>query len=119
MDVGGTKIAAGVVDELGAIEKLERVPTEADSPAALELAIANLVERLADGRRLPVGVAAAGFIDAAQSIVYYAPNIRWRNEPLRQRLEDRLNLQVVIDNDATLPAGLSFASALGNWSPTW
>ena len=38
------------------------------------------------------GVAAAGFIDAAQSTVYYAPNINWRNEPLRATARERLDL---------------------------
>lgn len=100
VDIGGTKIAGGVVDEFGQVLAQERVPTEADDPAALEEAVAAMVLRLADGRRMPVGVAAAGFVDAAQSTVHYAPNIRWRNEPLRERLEGRLGMPVVVDNDA-------------------
>ena len=70
IDIGGTKIAGGLVDELGAVQRLERVPTDAADPDALEQAVVDMVLSLADGRTLPVGVAAAGFIDAGQSVVY-------------------------------------------------
>jgi glucokinase len=113
IDIGGTKIAGGLVDELGVVERLERVPTDATDPDALEQAVVDMVLSLADGRTLPVGVAAAGFIDAGQSVVYYAPNIRWRNEPLRQRLESRLGLTVVIENDANAAGWAEFRFGAG------
>lgn len=113
IDIGGTKIAGGVVDELGAVERFERLPTDDHEPDALERAVAGMVARLADGERLPVGVAAPGFIDAGQSVVYYTPNIRWRNEPLRQRLEQRLGLAVVVDNDANAAGWAEFRFGAG------
>ena len=113
IDIGGTKIAGGVVDELGVVERLERVPTDAADPDALAGAVAEMVRDLAAGRELPVGVAAAGFIDAGRSVVYYAPNIRWRNEPLRQRLEDRLALPVVVENDANAAGWAEFRFGAG------
>lgn len=112
IDIGGTKVAGGVVDELGALTDFERVPTDPD-PAALQDAVVAMIERLAAGRRLPVGVAAPGFIDAAQSTVYYTPNIRWRNEPLRERLESRLGLPVVIENDANAAGWAEFRFGAG------
>jgi glucokinase len=72
-----------------------------------------MVEELAVGEALPVGVAAAGFIDASQSVVYYAPNIHWRNEPFRKRLEDRLSLAVVVDNDANAAGWAEFRYGAG------
>ena len=90
IDIGGTKIAGGLVDELGGISRFERVPTDASDSAAIEQAIVSMIEELAGGERLPVGVAAPGFIDAGQSTVYYTPNIPWRNHPLRERLQDAL-----------------------------
>lgn len=113
IDIGGTKIAGGVVDELGSVERFERLPTDDREPDALERAVAGMVERLAEGERLPVGVAAPGFIDAGQSTVYYTPNIRWRNEPLRQRLEQRLGLAVVVDNDANAAGWAEFRFGAG------
>jgi glucokinase len=113
IDIGGTKIAGGVVDELGTIERFERVPTDAADATAIEDAIVAMIEQLADGRRLPVGVAAPGFIDAGQSTVYYTPNIPWRNEPLRERLEARLDLPVVVDNDANAAGWAEFRFGAG------
>ena len=84
IDIGGTKIAGAVVDEFGTIVRSERVPTPAGDPQLLEDAVVAMIGSLsADGPTAAVGVAAAGFIDAAQSTVYYAPKIHWRNEPFR------------------------------------
>ncbi|GAA1693292.1 ROK family glucokinase [Microcella alkalica] len=68
-----------------------------------------MVERLSAGQQvIAAGVAAAGFIDSAQSTVYYAPNINWRNEPFRDRLRDRLGIDVTIDNDANAAGWAEF-----------
>ena len=101
IDVGGTKVAGALVNEDGAIIRQLVVPTPANDPQALEDAIVQLSLDLSDGENVAgVGIAAAGFIDEAQSVVYYAPNINWRNEPLRAKVEARTKLPVVVDNDA-------------------
>ncbi|HLP23022.1 MAG TPA: ROK family protein, partial [Microbacteriaceae bacterium] len=99
VDIGGTKIAAGIVDGEGRVRAHVRSATPATEPDALETEVVRLVRELSS-EPLPVGVAAAGFIDAAQSEVMYAPNIAWRNVPLRAHLETRLGRTVTIDNDA-------------------
>jgi glucokinase len=101
IDIGGTKIAGAVVNESGEILAEDRVPTQAGDSEAIIDAVVTMVERLSVGHDIvAAGVAAPGFIDADQSTVYYTPNISWRNEPLRARLLDRLNLDITIDNDA-------------------
>ncbi|WP_353829112.1 ROK family glucokinase [Agromyces sp. SYSU T0242] len=113
IDIGGTKIAGAVVDELGTIVSAARVPTPADT-GALEDAVVEMIQGLGDGRRIDaVGVAAAGFVDAAQSTVYYAPNIDWRNEPFRERLEARVGGNVVIENDANAAGWAEFRFGAG------
>src|ERR1700712_2423593 len=101
IDIGGTKIAGAVVDELGTIVREDRVPTDASRPVEIENAVVAMIERLSDGPEeiAGAGVAAAGFIDAAQSTVYYAPNISWRNEPFREKLERRLHKHIIVEND--------------------
>ena len=114
IDIGGTKIAGAVVDELGGIVAEARTPTPAGDPALLEDAVVRMVEELADGAdAVAVGVAAAGFIDAAQSVVYYAPNIAWRNEPFREKLEARLGLPILIENDANAAGWAEFRFGAG------
>jgi glucokinase len=101
IDIGGTKIAGALVNEVGEILRDLKVPTPANDPAALQAAVVKMVEELRSGEQVSaVGVAAAGFIDANQSVVYYAPNLSWRNEPLKEKLEAELGLPVVIENDA-------------------
>ena len=99
VDVGGTKIAAAVVDETGRIARHLRAATPASDGAAVRAEIIRLVREL-DAPDLPIGVAAAGFINAEQSVVTYAPNIDWRDVPLRDELALALGRPVVVDNDA-------------------
>jgi glucokinase len=102
IDIGGTKIAGGLVSEDGMIVRQERRPTPAGDGEAIIEAVVEIVQSLrADGEIAGVGVAAPGFIDAAQSTVYYTPNIPWRSEPLRADLSAQLpGLDITIDNDA-------------------
>jgi glucokinase len=51
-----------------------------------------------------VGVGAAGWIDLDRSTVLFAPNLAWRDEPLRDRLRDLIGLPVIIENDANAAA---------------
>ena len=101
IDIGGTKIAGALVAEDGTIVRENRVPTPASDPAAIADAVVALIKELSDGVEvLAAGVAAAGFVDAAGANIVYAPNLSWRNEPFKAKLEARLDIPVFIDNDA-------------------
>jgi glucokinase len=101
IDIGGTKIAGALVDAEGQIVLEERVPSPAGDPEAMVDAVVGLIERLsANHEVIGAGVAAAGFIDADQSTIIYAPNISWRNEPFKAKLEAKLSIPVIIENDA-------------------
>ncbi len=66
----------------------------------VEEIVVDLVSRLLGGRRLPIGIGAAGFIDSAGTVVRFSPHVNWREEPLAERLSDRLDMQVTLSNDA-------------------
>lgn len=100
IDIGGTKIAGGVVDGAGAIVEQLREDTPTDVDALVDAVVAMAEELRARHTVTAIGVAAAGFIDRERSTVIHAPNIAWRNEPLRQVLEARLQARVFIENDA-------------------
>ena len=101
IDIGGTKIAGALVDESGNILRELRVPTPADDPKALTQAVAELIRELAVGQEvLGAGIAAAGFIDAEQSNIVYAPNLSWRNEPFKAEVEALVDVPVILENDA-------------------
>jgi glucokinase len=105
IDVGGTKVAAGVVDEDGRIiTKLKR-STPAASPARTEQAIADVVAELLGGHQVTaIGLGAAGFVGADRATMLFAPNLAWRDEPLKQRVEERVGREVVVENDANASA---------------
>ena len=114
IDIGGTKIAGAVVDDAGDIVAEDRVATDASDSDAIIDEVVAMIQRLAAGRDIrSAGVAAPGFIDAAQSTVYYTPNIPWREEPLRQKLSDRLDLNITIDNDANAAGWAEFRFGAG------
>jgi glucokinase len=105
LDVGGTKVAAGVVDDGGKIvEKLRRSTPAADAERTARV-IADLVTELSSRHRVEaVGLGAAGFLDAAREKVIFAPNLAWRGEPLKARVEGLVGLPVVMENDANASA---------------
>ncbi len=101
VDVGGTKVAAGVVDEAGVVLARHRQPTPSASPADVEDVIASCVAQLRQQHDVrAVGIGAAGFISADRSTVMVAPNLAWRAEPLRDAVAARIGLPVVVENDA-------------------
>jgi glucokinase len=101
IDIGGTKIAGALISLDGNISDMNRVPSPASSAAEMEDAIVVMAKTLLDSRDVAgIGIAAAGFIDADGSTVLYAPNISWRSEPLREKLEARIGTNIVIENDA-------------------
>jgi glucokinase len=105
VDVGGTKVAAGVVDEDGTVLAKTRRPTPSQSPADVEQTVADLVEELRQDHVVhAVGIGAAGFIDADRATVLFAPNLAWRNEPLRDAMQQLVDLPVVVENDANAMA---------------
>lgn len=117
IDIGGTKIAGALVSEDGEIIAEDRQPTPAGDPTAIVDIVVAMIERLSTGHEvIAAGVAAAGFIDAEQSTVYYAPNINWRNEPFRQRISERINLDVTIDNDANAAGWAEYRFGAGRGS---
>jgi glucokinase len=101
IDIGGTKIAAGVVDEGGRIVAETRRESPADHVDAITEAVVDAVDEFrADHEIIAVGVAAAGFLDRARETVMFAPNLAWRDEPLRKLIRDRVGLPTVMENDA-------------------
>jgi len=105
VDIGGTKVAGGVVDEYGEVVARTRRATPSGSPADVEQVIGQVVAELREGHDVvAVGLGAAGIIDETRSVVRYAPNLVWRDEPLKERVEELVDLPVVVENDANAMA---------------
>ena len=110
VDVGGTKVAGGVVDEHGTVLATNRRDTPAEDPAGTRDTIVEIAAELA--AQFPaataIGIGAAAWIDAAGSTVLFAPNLAWRDEPLRDYVTKAVGLPTVLENDANVAAWAEF-----------
>jgi glucokinase len=105
IDIGGTKMLAGVVDGAGGVVEQQRRDTIGHDVAAVEDTIVDLVTHFRERYEVAaVGIGAAGFVDASRSTVTFSPHLAWRDEPLRARVGERIRLPVVVDNDANAAA---------------
>ena len=114
IDIGGTKIAGGLVDDNGNIVRELRVPTPSNDADAIVASVVELTNQLSQGETVVgVGVAAAGFVDAERENIVYAPNLSWRNEPFKAKLQSRIDLPIVIENDARAAGWAEFQYGAG------
>ena len=111
IDIGGTKIAGGVVDEFGVVLDCVRRETPGNAVVAVEEAIVSVVDDLCArveaatlGTVVAVGVGAAGWVSTDRSTVLFSPHLAWRNTSLRADLAERMPLPVWVDNDANAAA---------------
>jgi glucokinase len=104
IDIGGTKVAALRVAEDGDVLDRRERPTPADDVAATVETVSELAAELAAAGGEAIGVGAAGMVDFAAGVLRYAPNLAWREIPLRDLLSERTGLPCVVDNDANVAA---------------
>jgi glucokinase len=113
VDIGGTKIAAGMVDASGKILTQLRTPMAANGgPEAGFKAVTSAIDSLlADDTAGPqarvkaIGICAPGPLDPKSGVVLNPPNLPcWRNFPLAARVAEVYRLPVKVDNDANAAA---------------
>ncbi|WP_017591097.1 ROK family glucokinase [Nocardiopsis potens] len=108
VDIGGTKIAAGVVDPEGRVLRQAKRPTPRGDGERLAEAVAELVDELrkeGGGEEIAgIGVGTAGFVDEHRSRIVLAGNLGLAGDPVRERIARRVDLPVVVENDANAAA---------------
>lgn len=111
IDLGGTNIAVGVVDEQNQIVTSEKTKTGATRPPEeIFDDIAATVERAIDKAGIDrqdiayVGMGSPGAVNSSTGIIEFAGNLNFHNVPARAMLEQRLSLPAYVDNDANSAA---------------
>ena len=107
IDIGGTKVAGGVVAPDGTILSTARRGTPGASVRETEDAIVAVVEELEagyDGDLVGAGIGAAGWFDRNGDTVLFSPHLAWRGTSLRQDLAARLRHPLWVGNDADAAA---------------
>ena len=120
VDLGGTNIVVGAMPTDGSREiGVRSLPTRSEQgPEAVVDRICELIETVIAQTRaeekvgrdafLGVGVGAPGPLDREKGVVVVAPNLGWRNLPLRRLIGERVGLDATLDNDAN-------CATLGEW----
>jgi len=120
VDLGGTNIVVGAMSADGKHHfAMRSIPTSAELGAEgvadrivglIEGVVLDTIAETNSSRRdvLGVGVGAPGPLDREKGLVVVAPNLGWRNFPLRDRISERLRLPVTLDNDAN-------CATVGEW----
>ncbi|HEX8004346.1 MAG TPA: ROK family glucokinase [Mycobacteriales bacterium] len=118
VDIGGTKVAGGVVDADGTVLAETRRDTPAgDGDAALDAVVA-VVEELRGAHDVrAVGIAAAGYVSADRTRMLFAPNLPWRDVAVRDEVAARVGLPVVVENDANAAAWAEYRFGAGAGEP--
>jgi glucokinase len=105
VDIGGSKVAAGIVDEDGQVLDRARRDTPSTDVGKTEDVIVEVVRELAERNDvLAVGVGAAGWIANDHATVLFSPHLAWRDEPLREALAERIGTPLIVENDANAAA---------------
>jgi glucokinase len=108
VDLGGTKILAGLVDRRGQVLRRHERPTPTSSTDHLLAALDAAVEELLDDRVGALGFAIPSTIDQVAGRVVFSTNIPLADVDFRDRMERRWGMHVAIDNDAN-------AAAVAEW----
>ena len=114
VDIGGSKVAAGVVDASGVVLAARRRPTPYLDARRTEDVVVELVGELVGSHEVcAVGVGAAGWVGVDRGTVLFSPHLAWRNEPLRAALQHRIGRPVYVDNDANAAAWAEYRFGAG------
>jgi glucokinase len=108
VDIGGTKIAVGIVDRSGKILAQGRTPMVANGTpeAALDAVVSAIDSMLSSSGQIEgIGICAPGPLDPKSGIVLNPPNLPcWRNFPLAEKVRAKYSVPVKVDNDANAAA---------------
>lgn len=107
VDIGGTSIKIGVLDQHGTIQCKWEIPTSTANNGATIVqdiwgSISHKLESSEMKQIIGIGIGAPGFIDGATGFVYEAVNIGWKNLHLAKQFSEIANLPVFVENDANI-----------------
>jgi len=122
LDIGGTKLYAGVINRKGEILATAKMSTGvAGSFEDCRLRIIEVIENAVKNAELTladisaIGVGSPGPLDLTEGVVIETPNLKWENAPVRRSIEEAFGKPVKIDNDVNVGtlAECTFGAAKG------
>lgn len=115
IDMGGTKIIAGVIDENGSVIYTKKIPTESEKGYAgirdnVIILVQDVIQQsgVQKNKVEQIGIATAGQIEKTSNRIVFSPNLEWHNVPLRDDMEKATGIKTHIENDVN-------AATYGEW----
>lgn len=126
LDIGGTKVAAGIILESGELVGRAEVKSDPSSREAMLAQVIKAVEQVLHEASLSIndvagiGVGIPGKVDRERGIAVFQNNLPWANYPISAQLHERLGAErIVIDNDVYMAAYAEWKAVGGNKSETF
>lgn len=119
IDLGGTNLRLGLVDAQGSVLASKTVATRTqEGPDVLQKQIVEVAQALLGEAKRPIsaiGLGVAGQVDSSRGVIVSAPNLPWKDVPIKKSLEKALGVSVFVTNDvrAAAWAEYTFGSAKG------
>ncbi len=120
IDLGGTNIAAAIIDETSSIVRKGSVPTLRERDYTLIVKdMATLALKLVKEHGLEitdihsVGIGSPGIVDTENGLIVYANNLHFKNTPIRDEFNKYFKVPVYIENDANAAAYGEFIAGVG------
>lgn len=124
VDLGGTTIKMAIVDSKGNMVEKWTIPTDTSNNGRnisnhIAMSIKEQVENIEiePSQIVGIGIGAPGFINMENGFIYKAVNLGWENYPLKDDLEAKTGLRVLVDNDANIAALGEMWKGAGNQAP--
>ncbi|MCH6267255.1 ROK family protein [Neobacillus citreus] len=126
LDIGGTKVAAGIISENGELLKRAEVKSDPSDREYMFTRVVEAVEQVLNDSSLSItdiegiGVGVPGKVDRENGIAVFQNNLPWAQFPVSDRLRERFGLErIEIDNDVYTAAFAEWKAAGGNKNETF
>lgn len=124
IDIGGTKVAAGIISESGELLNRAEVKSDPSDRENMFKQVVTAVEQGLDGTAFSeiegIGVGVPGKVDRVNGIAAFQNNLPWQNFPIAARLQEQFGAKpITIDNDVYMAAFAEWQAAQGKRNETF
>src|SRR5690625_7874214 len=102
VDVGGTKIRSGIINENGEILYDKTVKTTYPLYETIEHTVLKIMKNYPTIQA--IGIGTTGFVNAKEGKIVYSPLPGWKGTEVKKKLEEKTNLRDEVENEATCEA---------------
>jgi glucokinase len=124
IDIGGTKIAAGIISEAGELLYRQEVKSDPSDRESMFKQVVTAVEQVLEGTAFSeiegIGIGVPGKVDRENGIAIFQNNLPWQQFPIAARLQEQFgSIPTIVDNDVYMAAFAEWKAAQGKRNETF